>query len=273
MRIPTTILTFALFGTAVGVVAPQEPPAAPRHPSTGQASSPAEQQERQSFAPGVRIDWKRRNIEVDAHVVLREGPLELLACSPQTREHESIIVVSARPIHIFQAMGLVGLEPGAPVDYDHEKDTWSPPRGQPVRLSIRYQKNNDRVTVPAEKWLRLVESKQSPGPMDWIFAGSRTWPDGRFGADLDGTVVCVVDFETALVAVRDLHSADNELLWLEANTDEIPPLGTPCTLVVEAAERHEEKKAKPVREETEKRPEPHEGGHADPRIGNDKADG
>ncbi|UCE61208.1 MAG: hypothetical protein JSU63_05560, partial [Phycisphaerales bacterium] len=60
------------------------------------------------FAPGVKIDWQRRVVEVDASVVLREGPLELLACSPQTREHESILAVRARPLHIYQAMGLIG---------------------------------------------------------------------------------------------------------------------------------------------------------------------
>ena len=54
------------------------------------------------FVHGGRIDWTNRRGEVDSRVVLRKGPLELLACSPQTREHESILVVNARPLHIFQ---------------------------------------------------------------------------------------------------------------------------------------------------------------------------
>ena len=29
-----------------------------------------------------------------------------------------------------------------------------------------------------------------------------------------------------------MHTADNRLLWLEANTPRIPSIGTPCTLVV-----------------------------------------
>src|ERR1043166_8218583 len=43
------------------------------------------------FQPGVRIDWEQKAVEIDARVVLREGPLELFACSPQTKEHESIL--------------------------------------------------------------------------------------------------------------------------------------------------------------------------------------
>ena len=66
----------------------------------------------------------------------------------------------------------------------------------------------------------------------WVFAGSKTLADGRFGADLEGTIACVVDFETALIAIADLHSADNELLWLEANTEAIPPMGTKVVLTI-----------------------------------------
>ena len=32
-----------------------------------------------------------------------------------------------------------------------------------------------------------------------------------------------------------LHTADNELLWLRANTEEIPPVGTPCKIVIRSA--------------------------------------
>ena len=54
------------------------------------------------------------------------------------------------------------------------------------------------------------------------------------GAEREGTVACVVDFETALITVGALHTADNASLWLAANTPEIPPVGTPCTLLIRA---------------------------------------
>ena len=75
-----------------------------------------------TYAPGVRIDWTRGVIELDARVVLREGLLELFACSPRTREHESIFVVPAQPRRIYEALGLIGMEPGSPVRYDPERD-------------------------------------------------------------------------------------------------------------------------------------------------------
>ena len=52
---------------------------------------------------------------------------------------------------------------------------------------------------------------------------------------MDGTIVAVVDFDTALIAPASLHTSSNEHLWLVANTSAIPPLGTRCTLLLKAA--------------------------------------
>ena len=81
------------------------------------------------FAPGVRINWQRPQVELAARIALREGPLELFACSPHTREHESVLAVEARPWHIYQALGLIGLRPGQPVTYDEQNDRWLPADG------------------------------------------------------------------------------------------------------------------------------------------------
>lgn len=187
------------------------------------------------FAPGVRIDWKNRRIEVDAKIVFRQGPLELLACSPKTREHESILSVAARPMHIFQAMGLIGLEPGSPASYDEQKNQWQAPRGEALSLLVRYQLDGKTHTITPRSWMREVKTRKPPKHIPWVFAGSQSVADGRFGADFDGTIVCVVDFETALICPGVLHSADNDALWLEADPDAIPPLKTPCTLLIESA--------------------------------------
>lgn len=204
-------------------------------PQTHAGQPPTTTKERGRFGPGVRIDWQHRLVEVDAEVVFRKGPLELFACSPQTREHESILRVHARPMHVFQAMGLIGLTPGSPTTFDEDRKQWQRPSGEALALRVRHPSKDGMSEVPIEQWLRDVKRKRPPDRLNWVFAGSRSLRDGKFGADLDGTVVCVVDFDTAMIALGDLHSADNEDLWLEANTEAIPPIGTRCTLVIQAA--------------------------------------
>ncbi len=187
------------------------------------------------FAPGVRINWQERAVEFDVEIVLRRGPLELLACSPRTREHESILRVRAQPMHIFQAMGLIGLEPGLPLHYDENHDRWIAPTGESLELEVCCRDGEQDSFAPVERWLLDVRRGRPPERLDWVFAGSRTFDNGRFGADVDGTVICVVDFDTALIGLGSLHTADNEGLWLAANTEAIPPAGSSCTLLIRSA--------------------------------------
>jgi len=187
------------------------------------------------FAPGVRIDWTAAAVELDATVVFRKGPLELFACSPQTKEHESILVTRAKPVLVFQVMGLVGLQPGSPIAFNKKTKKWRPPNGE--RLRIRVRCRGDQSYVPVRTWVVDPKTKDSPAEIPWVFAGSRTLPNGRFMADFDGTVICLVDFESALITVGALHTSDNTSLWLEANTESIPPLGTDCTIRIESDHR------------------------------------
>jgi hypothetical protein len=187
------------------------------------------------FAPGIQIDWKSKVIEIGAIVVLREGPLELLACSPQTREHESILSVSARPLHIFQAMGLIGLEAGSPARYNEMLDRWFPASGEPLDLRVHWRDGDKDRTVSPAAWMVEKKTGKPPETLRWVFAGSLVREEGWFGADADGTVVCVVDFDSALIALSARHSADDAELWLTANPKEVPPLGTRFTLSIRSA--------------------------------------
>jgi len=186
------------------------------------------------FAEGVRIDWPKLTVEVDAEVVLRQGPLELFACSPRTKEHESILSVPAKAVHIFQALGLIGLTPGKPLRFNEETKQWEEPRGDQIVLRVRYADGRGTHEAASEQWVLSAKGPDpaQPAKLDWVFAGSTNLPDGRFAADLDGTIACLVDFESALITLRSRHSADNEQLWLTANTKEIPPRGTKCTLLI-----------------------------------------
>ncbi len=211
-------------------------------PMLGQSPTPDEHRDEpvKSFAPGVKIDWPSLTVEVAGEVVLREGALELFSCSPRTREHESILRCDARPLHVHQALGLIGLSPGSPSRYDEQSARRSEARGDPLDIRVRFQGESGEHVIPADRWVTYAKnaphSVDAP-PLNWIFAGSRTLPDGRFAADLEGTVACLVDFDSALIALGSAHSPDNDQLWLTANTQEIPPRGTRCTLLIRSDHR------------------------------------
>jgi len=161
--------------------------------------------------------------------------LELLVCSPNTREHESIIASPARPLRIFEALGLIGLTPGHPVRLHETSKEWMAPTGDAVRIEVRWDVHGARRQVDVGTWLRDVQSGEPVPAGAWVFAGSYRADEGAFAADQDGTLICVVDFPTALIALPELRSADNALLTLQANTDAVPPIGTPVTLLFSPA--------------------------------------
>lgn len=190
-----------------------------------------------AFQPGIRIDWAERRVEVDATVILRRPPIELFACSRGIREHESIVRIEARPAHLFQALGLIGLAPGRPCYYSPDLDRLVPASGQPVAIDVRYDSQAGTRTEPIESWMRLTGQESDSTtprklePLPWVFAGSYLLPSGELAVEQEGTVIALVNFESALVALPSLHTDVNADLWLEPAPEHIPPEQTPCVLV------------------------------------------
>jgi len=167
-------------------------------------------------------------------VVLREGLLELLACSPRTKEHESILRAVPRPLRIYEALGLIGLNPGAPAAGDADRRRRIPPTGDRLTIRIAYQFDGRQVEVNAWDWIQSARTGRPAKPRPWIFTGSLKDARGRFAADYDGNVISLVDFGTELIGLPDMLSADNDQLFLQADPDRIPPRGTRCTLILRA---------------------------------------
>ncbi len=189
------------------------------------------------FTPDIRIDYRKMQVEVRGRVILREGSIELFAYSaaPVPKEHESIVLLQARASSIYQALGLIGLHPGEPMRYFPERRTLREPSGDAVDVRVRYERGGETIEDSACAWMRDVELDAPMEETHWLFTGSVQMKDGRFAADVEGTSVTVVDFPSALLALPGMHSSSDDQLWLAANTEAIPPLGTPVTLILRSA--------------------------------------
>lgn len=193
------------------------------------------------FAPGVRIDWAQRAVHVETHVVLRQGPLEFLACFGG-REHESILRFDASAVHIYQALGLVGVEAGTPAPLDPATSLAARrPTGGLVTLEVRWAPQSATApdgaprTVEAFDWLEEVEYQRPPLARPWVFAGSQVLPGGALLADKSGAGVALVDFDDSLIALSRSYTSRNSALWVAARTAEIPAVGTAVTMIIRAA--------------------------------------
>jgi hypothetical protein len=177
---------------------------------------------------------KKRRVIVSSEVCLREGQLELLLCRKHTKEHEAILSadVDARVIH--KALLFADAKEGSPVQFIPK---YRPASGTPINVRLRYKDKDKLVTVPAQSWVKNAKDGKLL-QSDWVFAGSRLVtnpldPDKKHYLANDGDVICVSNFETALLDLPIKSPKDNADLIFIANTERIPPLETKVDVILE----------------------------------------
>lgn len=214
----------------------------PQDARGGAQSRPSAQPARIApFQPGISIDWTHHSVRAAGRVVLRSGPLEFVACAPG-KEHESLVLLEGTAAHLYQALGLVGFTPGHPPQWDEQAGRYSDPAGSLVAIDVTWKTDAGAVeTADIASWMRDVEYARPVRPTPWVFGGSEVTADHKLAADLSGSVVAVVDFSDSLLSLTRRRSQANAELWAEANTEAVPPLGTPVTLVFR------QPRAKPLR--------------------------
>lgn len=183
----------------------------------------------------LEVHGTDRRVLVNATVCLRKGQLEQFLTRTRTKEHEAILAadIDARDVH--KALLLAGAEQGKPVAF---RPKLTPPSGTTIKVSVEFKENGKTVRLPANEWIRNVKSKKNL-QVDWVFAGSFLIPDPLdatkkpFYAANDGDVICLSNFDTALLDVPIVSTGDNDDLVFEANTDRIPDLETAVLVILE----------------------------------------
>lgn len=214
--------------------------------------------------PHIKIDRKKRFVDLEGVVVLREADwIELLACMPRSRVHESLISIKAKPSHIHGAMLIAGYKPGHPWKAEKIKDTWKyyPAKGELVQTTILYKdKKGKTVEVSPSDWIIESQTNKKLPDSNWMFTGSRVLNvQGKklYAADLEGNLFTLVNFgdevfarQTKLEGGQGGAGGDT---W-KANTKLIPPVGTKLTLRIQPAKKAAIPKDGCTATKTEKKP-------------------
>ncbi len=220
---------------------PPPPPPTPT-PPTPTPSAPAVGL-REVF-PLVRVDAAAKVVEFDGIVPLdahdAETPmvyLELVACTPDTREHESLVMTRADAAHVHAALLLIGLEPGKPGSWtwDGTRVNSVPPTGPEldVRLVTKDAEGKETVATP-QSWIVSARDRKRFGENGggWLFAGSMMRVrQGRevYEAQGAGTLIGLTTFGSETIAWREVISPEasiEEPQWI-ADSAYVPAMGTP----------------------------------------------
>ena len=181
----------------------------------------------------VWIDTKRKLVVVDGTVCLREGPLEMFACSKGSKEHESVVAVNSPARFIHAALLAVGAKVGNTVRFSPE---YRPASGTTIDIWVLWKdKDGMNRKVKAQEWIKNIKTDR-PMAYDWVFAGSGFTVDEESGerfyhAD-GGDFICVSNFSTATLDLPVKSSQDTSDLLFSAFTERIPALRTHIRLVL-----------------------------------------
>ena len=232
--------------TTASLASGQERPS--RH---GESGKQAEAERQLAELPSIELDRERGFVDVEGAVSLREGLLELVATVRGGKGHESLFALDARPRHIHLALLLLGLEPGKPGRWIYTEDEVIAvdPTGDRVRATVIYEKDGERVERPVNEFVRDRVSGEQMDSNVFVFAGSRMGKNAEgepyYVADASGDVISLVSFGDELLATPEAASDSNEELIWEANTEQMPPVGTEVVLRLRPIQKPEDEDQRP----------------------------
>jgi hypothetical protein len=181
----------------------------------------------------VWVDPKNKVVMVDGQISLREGMLEMFACTRHTKEHESIVSVNSKAFLIHAALLSLGAEPGRPAQFVPK---YRPPSGTEIEVTVEWLDERGKPkSARAQDWIKDITTEK-PMTHPFVFAGSSFWTDEETGKKFyqaeAGDLICVSNFSTAMLDIPVESSPENAELAFEAFTERIPPLGAPVRIVL-----------------------------------------
>lgn len=203
--------------------------------------------------PHVWVDAVAKIVEIDGRVpILVDDPeapdvfLEVLVCTPDTKEHETLVVTEARPSDVHAALLMIGLKPGRPGHWTWSGDgpdatlTAFDPEGDAVAVTFLWTDAHGRArSANPVQWIRHAVTGKHPPARAFIFAGSRMLDRGfgreMYDADGAGVLVGLATFGSEVVAWPETFSPDSgvaEPVWV-ADPKMTPPIDTPVRVRLE----------------------------------------
>lgn len=180
----------------------------------------------------IWIDMKEKAVLVDGQICLREGMLEMFACTKNTKEHEAIVSADTKAYLVHTGLLALGAEPGHPVQF---QPVFKPASGAEIDVSVRWKDEHGKErNARAQEWIKDIKTKKEM-TYPFVFGGSAFWTDPDNGKKFyqaeGGDFVCVSNFGTAMLDLPVESSQSNDELEFEAYTEKIPPIGTAVRLV------------------------------------------
>jgi hypothetical protein len=176
----------------------------------------------------VWIDPGRSELVMSGMVNQVEGAIELLACGPGGKTHESLFVLFVDPSDLQTGLFLLGLKHGPPM----EGMGAGPPVGDPVSIAVEWEEGGKVRRANAGEFIRDVKTGEPADHAAWIFNGSKV-EKGYFLARAEESLIASYWDPWAIINIKSALGADDERLAAR----KVAPLHTPVRMIISPAWR------------------------------------
>ncbi len=230
-------------GALAAAAAPKQAPEGTRNPAKDDGGPPdasaAESFEKLLAGMGVRFLPKERRLEISGWVNMQKGLVEVFACTPDGKTHESVVVLDCVPSGLHAGLLALGLAAGTPVEGGTEAD-YKPPAGPKVLVQVRWKDGEGKErTARAEEWVWNKKEEKPMAPAAWLFTGS--FQQAVSGNPQETTYAAnyikslVTTYHDASTILENPLPEGRDDTAFYANEKSVPPAGTPVTAVFSPA--------------------------------------
>ena len=175
----------------------------------------------------VEINAKARTLSMPGKVNMQKGLVEVFACTPRGKRHESVLVVDVDPIYLQLGLLLLGLSEGSNPSCPGEEPQ---PVGGMMDIWVEWQvEGQKKVKRRAEELIMDLRTDEPMQRTHWVFLGSMVY-EGRFLARDIGSLITTYHDATAII--ENPHPSCKDDTLYEANPDVVPPVGTPVKVTI-----------------------------------------
>lgn len=194
---------------------------------------------------GVTLFLEEKRVEVDARVCVRRGLLELFACAEGGKDHESAVVIYAKPQSLHLALVLLGLKDKRDMGGGGPQHFGDPtiPKGDRVIVFLEWTDKEGHVHRHRAEELIVDQRTNTTMPLvGWTFSGSEfveevdpdtKKPTGRqiYCANRERSIITTFHDPTAILDNPLTTGGDDSIYY--SNDKLLPEPGTPAKLIVQ----------------------------------------
>ena len=191
-------------------------------------------------AQQVAVDAAKKTVRVPCKIAPRKlanlpevYPCEVVATWPAPKgqkAHETVVTFDVMPSEVHKALETLGLKPGKP---GRGEDPCSGPECE-VLLEIPGANNAPAREIRIESIMIDKKTGKPLPPVKWHFTGS-VQKDGKYGADVSGTLIALYPVTDEVVMQSGLTMREEGLIKIETAKNLLPAEGAPVTLLIRPA--------------------------------------